>query len=55
MRNDSIKAPYCKQNLGRKDHFQVSLPKSIDKEWGNVVNSGLKWKIDNDLLIKLLL
>jgi len=54
MRNDSIKAPYCKQNLGQKDQFYIFLSKGIDKEWEIVVNFGLKWKIDNHLLIKLI-
>jgi hypothetical protein len=55
MRNDSIKAPYCKQNLGQKDHFYISLIKGIDKLWGIVVDCALKWKIDKYLLIKLMI
>jgi hypothetical protein len=55
MRNDSTKAPHCKQNLGQKDHFYISLLKGIDKLWGIVVDCALKWKIDNDLLIKLMI
>jgi len=54
-RNDSTKAPDCKQKLGQKDQFQVSLTKSIDKLWGIVVDCALKWKIDKNLLIKLLM
>ncbi len=55
MRNDSIKAPYCKQNLCQKDHFYISLLKGIDKKWVIVVDCALKWKIDNNLWIKLLI
>ena len=55
MRNDSTKAPHCKQKLGQKDHFYISLLKGIDKLWVIVVDCALKWKIDNDLLIKLMI